>query len=37
MMNELTCEKAGNLFQDETTHSIGGKTLHIPGRITNED
>ena len=37
MMNELTWEKAGNLFQVETIHYLGGKTLHLPGRITNED
>ena len=37
MMNELSCEKAGNLFQVETIHFIDGKTLHLPGRITNED
>ena len=37
VMNELTCEKAGNLFQVETIHFIGGKTLHLSGRITNED
>ena len=24
MMNELTCEKAGNLFQVETIHRGGG-------------
>ena len=28
---------AGNLFQVETIHFIGGKTLHLPGRTTNED
>ena len=35
MMNELTCEKAGNLFQVETIHfsSMGRRS----GRITNED
>ena len=37
MMNELTCEKAEISFQDETIHFIGGKTLHLPGRTTNED
>ena len=37
VMNELPCEKVGNLFQVETIHFIGGKTLHLPGRITNED
>ena len=36
-MNELTCEKAGNVFQVETIHFIGRKTLLLPDRITNED